>query len=182
MLQIRINSNPTQLAYNIQNAQLNLQTTPSKVMIKTVPPSLEISQPRGELMIDNTPFYYSIGLKNISDFAQDNAAHARQALINTIARTVAEGNRLAQISNPSNAIAENATQATISKPVEITWAHLAAPNIQYKANPAQIEVSRGKVNYNSQPGTVNGDYQPGKVAIRVMQYPSIELTTVDVKV
>ena len=182
MLQLNIMSQPIRLEYNIQNAQLNLQTTPPKVEMETIPPRLEISQPLGELTIDSTAYYYSIGLKNIADFAQDNAALGREATLEAIASTVEEGNRLAQITNPSNVIADLAFESHFSKRLEIDWAPIAAPSIRYQANPANIEVIRGKLNYNPQPGIVQGDYQPGKVDIRVSQYPSVEISTVDVKV
>lgn len=182
MLQLNMTSHPIRLDYNLQNAQLNLQTTPPKVEMETIPPRLEIRQPRGELTIDSTAYYYSIGLKNITDFGRDNAAYGRQEALKAIAATVEEGNRLAQITNPSNVIADLAFESRFSRRLEIDWAPIAAPIIRYQANPAQIEVIRGKVNYNPQPGIVQGDYQPGKVDIRVTQYPSIDISTVDVKV
>lgn len=182
MLRINITTQPIRLEYNLQNAQLNLQTTAPKVDMETIPPRLEIQQPRGELTIDNTAYYYSIGLKNTTDFGRDNAAFSRQEALKAIAATVEEGNRLAQITKPTNVIADLAFESRFSKRLELDWAPIAAPEIRYQANPPQIEVIQGKVNYSPRPGTVDGDYQPGKVDIRVTQYPSIEISTVDVKV
>lgn len=182
MLQINITSQPIRLEYNLQNAQLNLQTTPPKVEMETIPPRLEIRQLRGELKIDSTAYYYSIGLKTNADFARDNVALARQEALDAITSTVEEGNRLAQITNPSNVIADLAFESRFSRHLEIDWAPIAAPSVRYHANPPQIEVTRGKVNFNPLPGSVQGDYQPGKVNFRVTQYPSIEISTVDVKV
>ena len=182
MLQLNITSHPIRLDYNLQNAQLNLQTTPPKVEMETIPPRLEISQPRGELTIDNTAYYYSVGLKNMADFGRDNAAFGRREALKAIAATVEEGNRLAQITKPTNVIADLAFESRFSKRLELDWALIAAPEIRYQANSPQIEVIRGKVNYSPHPGTVNGDYQPGKVDIQVTQYPSVEISTVDVKV
>jgi hypothetical protein len=70
----------------------------------------------------------------------------------------------------------------ISEAPEIALAPIAPPNIQYQANPVQLNAIAGKVNFTIQPGKVRGDYQPGNVDIRVIQYPSIEFSTVDVKV
>lgn len=182
MLQLNITTQPIRLEYNLQNAQLNLQTNPPKVEMETIPPRLEISQPRGELTIDNTAYYYSVGRKNMTDFGRDNATFGRQEALKAIAATVEEGNRLAQITKPTNVIADLAFESRFSKRLEIDWAPIAAPDIRYQASPAQIEVIRGKVNYNPQPGVVQGDYQPGKVDIRVTQYPSVQISTVNVKV
>lgn len=182
MLQININTQPIRLDYNTQNARLNLQSTQVKVQTELVPATLEIRQPRGELTVDSTPCRYSMGLKNIADFARDNAALGRQSAMGAIARIVDEGNQMAQIEYRSNAIVNIASNSNISQAPEVVLGHIASPNVQYQVNRPQIDVTVGKVNTTVQPGSVQGDYQPGRVDIRVTQYPSIEISTVDVKV
>lgn len=182
MLQINISTQPIRLDYQIQNAKLNLQTTPPLLDIQTTPAIMEIQQPHGVLTIDGTPCRYSIGLKNNADFAQDNAALARQSVIEGIGRAAEEGRRLTQIENKTNAIAEIAAESNVSELPDITWAHVDAPIIHYEASPVQFNPIAGRVNYNLKPGTVQGDYQRGSVNIQVIQYPSIEMSVVDVKV
>jgi len=182
VLQINISTQPIRLGFTTQNAQLNLQATRPKVQMETTPATLEISQPRGELTIDTTPCRYSIGLKNNADFARDNATLGKQTVMNTIARVVQEGHQLARIENKTNAIADIAANSTRSEVPGVTWAHIDSPDIHYQANPVQFNATAGKVNITVQPGTVQGDYQRGSVDIRVTQYSSIEMSTVDVKV
>lgn len=182
MLQLNITTQPIRLDYNIQNAKLNLQTTPAKVQMETTPAMLEIRQPRGELTIDQYPSRYSIGLKNNADLARDNAALGKQSVRNAIARIVEEGNQYARIESKSNAFADIAAASSFSEVPGITLARIEAPDIRYQANPVQFNSIAGKVNSTLQPGTVQGDYQPGSVDIRVTQYPSIKFSTVDVKV
>ena len=182
MLQINISTQPIRLDYHSQNAQLNLHSTRPQLQMEQPSATLEIRQPRGELTIDTTPCRYSIGLKNNTDFARDNATLGRQTAMNTIARIAQEGNQLAGIENKSDALADIAAGSNIPEIPEIAWVHIDSPNIHYQANPVQLNVSVGKVNLTVQPGTVRGDYQPGSVDIRVTRYPSIEMSTVDVKV
>ncbi|MBC2723261.1 DUF6470 family protein [Desulfosporosinus sp.] len=182
MLRINISTQPIRLDYNTQNAKLNLQSTPPKVEMERTPATLEIRQPKGELTIDQTPYRYSIGFKNIADFARDNAELGRQTALDTIARIVEEGNQMARFETKTNVIANLAFDASIGDVPEITWAPIAAPKIHYQANPAEINAMAGKVNVTIQPGKVDGDYQPGNVDIQVTQYPSIEFSTIDVKV
>lgn len=182
MLQINISTRPLQLEYTIKNAQLNLQTTPTKLQMQTTRPLLEIRQPQGELTIDSTPSRYSIGLKNNADFARDNAEFGRQTVMNTIARIAQEGHILAAIENKTNAIAKIVANSTLSEVPPITLAPIEAPNISYQASPVQFNLIEGKINFNMQPGSIQGDYQPGSVDFRVTQYPSITMSTVDVKV
>jgi len=182
MLQINISTQPIRLSYTTQNAQANLQTTPPSVQMETTAATLEIHQPQGELTIDMTPCRYSIGIKNNVDFARDNAALGRQTAMKTIARIVQEGNQLARIETNSNALADIAADSTRSEVPGVTLARIDAPEIHYQANPVQFNPTAGKVNVTVQPGTVQGNYQPGSVDIRVTQYPSIEMSTVDLKV
>ena len=48
MLQINISTQPIRLDYTINNAKLNLQSTPAKLQMETMAATLEIHQPRGE--------------------------------------------------------------------------------------------------------------------------------------
>ena len=182
MLQINISTQPIRLDYTIRKAQLNLQSPPPKVQKETTPATLEIRQPWGELTIDTTPCRYSIGLKNNADFARDNAALGRQAVMEGIARVVQEGTQYARIESKSDAFAEIAAASSISEVTGLTLAPIEAPDIHYQAKPVQFNPVAGNINYTVQPSTVQGDYQPGSVDIRVTQYPSIQFSTVDVKV
>lgn len=182
MLQINISTQPARLEYNIKNAQLNLQSKRPVLQMETAPATLETHQPRGELSIDMTPCRYSIGLKNNADFARDNAELGRQTAREAVARIVQEGDRLAHIESKADALADIAADACYTEVPEVTLAHIDLPNIQYQANAVQFNPIAGKVNYTVQPGTVQADYQPGSVDVQVVQYPSVQFSTVDVKV
>ncbi|WP_407307280.1 DUF6470 family protein [Desulfosporosinus sp. SB140] len=183
MLQLNISTQTTRLDYNIQNARLNLQTTRPNLQMETTPSTLEMRQPYGELTIDSTPCRYSIGFKNNTDFARDNAEFGRQTAKNAIARIVEDGDKLAAIQNKTNAIADIAAKNSAHTEIpRVTLAYVALPNISYHAEPVQFTPIEGKINYNLEPGKVQGDYQPGSVDIRVSQYPSVEISVVDVKV
>ena len=182
MLQINISTQPIRLDYTTKNAQLNLQSPPPIVQTETTPATLDIRQPRGELTIDSTPCRYSIGLKNNTDFARDNAALGKQAVMEGIARVAQEGTQYARIESNADAFADIAANSSISEVPGITLAHIEAPDIHYQANPVQFNATLGKINGTILPSPVQGDFQPGSLDIRVTQYPSIQFSTVDVKV
>ncbi|AFQ45767.1 DUF6470 family protein [Desulfosporosinus meridiei] len=182
MLQINISTQPIRLDYTNNSAKLSRQTTQPKVEIETTPPTVEIYQPRGELTIDQYPCRYSIGLKNIADFARDNAALGRQTAMDAIARIAQEGNQLARIESKTDAIVDIAANSALSEAPEITYAYIESPEIHYQANPVQFNPKYGKVELNLKRGTIEGNYQPGSVNVQVTQYPSVEISFVDVKV
>jgi len=182
MLQIQISTQPTRLDYTLRKAQLNLQSPPPKVQTETTPATLEIRQPWGELTIDTTPCRYSIGFKNNTDFARDNASLGKQAVMDGIARITQEGTRYAQIESKSDAFVDIAANSGISEAPGITLGHIEAPDIHYQANPVQYNATAGSLDGSILPSAVQGDYQPGSIDIRVTQYSSIEFSTVDIKV
>lgn len=102
--------------------------------------------------------------------------------MDTIGRIAEEGNRMAHIASKEPVFANLAAESSIASPLDITLAPIAAPDIQYRVSPVEVSSTPGKINFTVEPGTVQGDYQPGSVDIRVSQYPSIEMSAVDVKV
>lgn len=182
MLQLNIRSYPIRLEYNTINAQVNRKTTLPKVEMETIPPRLEIKQPQGELTIDSTEYYHSIGLKTRATLSREFAAQGKQAALDAIAATVAEGDRLAQIANPANAFAELAFQSRFDPKGELSFEPIAPPDVQYQANPAQIRLIPGKVNYSPQQGIIDANYQRGDVDFRVTHYPDVKISVVDVQV
>ncbi|WP_026183956.1 DUF6470 family protein [Desulfitobacterium hafniense] len=183
MLQLSMRSYPIRLEYTIQNAQLNMKKHLPMVEMENIRPQLQISQPAGKLTIDSTEYYHSIGLKTRAALSQENYDRGRKAAMDGIAAIVEKGNRLAQISNPAiNAIADMAYESCFEEKGELSFEPIVAPTIRYEASPAQIEVIPGKLNYNLVRGRVDANYQPGKVDIRVAQYPRLEISVVDVEV
>lgn len=182
MLQLSITSHPIRTAYNLKNAQLNMHTTLPLMEMETVSPKLEISQPRGKLTIDCTDYYYSVGRKTLAAMMRDFAAEGKRAALEAIAATVEEGNRMLRITKEPDAIVNMAFETRFSGLRELEWAPIEAPVIRYEASPAQIELIRGKVNYAPRPGGTEYEFQPGKVDIQVTQFPSLEISVVDVQI
>jgi hypothetical protein len=181
MLQIRIEPHPIQLAYTTHNARLDLRTERAQVVIDATPARLDIRQPLGKLSIDQTPCRYAIGLKNLTDFSSDLTVTNRQAVLEGTGRAAGEGRRAALIENPANAFADIAADAMLDDMVELTMGWIPSPDISYEAQPAAINPIPGNLSYEVRPGGVQGEYQPGKVDIQVVQYPSLEITVVDVR-
>lgn len=181
MLRLNISQQYAKLDINTTRPVLNLQATSPQIQIDSEPAKLEIRQAKGELEIDNTPYRYSIGIKNIQEMARDNAQAGRQTALETIGRIAEEGNRLASIENGGNPIADMAAESSIVEAPEITWSHIEPPNINYRMTPAQIEVTPGKLDINLQRGTVDSNLQRGTVDIRIGQYQSIKFWTTENK-
>jgi hypothetical protein len=175
-------SHPIRTAYNIQNAQLNMHTTLPLMEMETTPPKLDIQQPQGKLTIDSTEYYNSVGLKTRTALMRDFADEGKRAVMEAIAATVEEGNRLLNIAKEPDAITSMAFETRFSEQGKLEWTPIAAPVIRYDASKPQIELVRGRVDFTPRPGGTEYEYQPGKIDIQVTQYPSLEISVVDIRI
>jgi len=182
MLRLQIQTYPIRLEYQTHNSRLQWETTLPKVEMERTPPQLEIRQPKGRLSIDNTPFFHSIGLKDITTLIREFAAEGRQAALEAIGKIVAKGDRLADLKAPGNTIGELAADSRIKQMGELTWTPIEAPIIRYEASPVEINFIRGKVNFTPHNAVIDSDYIPGKVEFKVTQYPRVEISVIDVEV
>ncbi|MBP1763064.1 MAG: hypothetical protein H6Q65_122 [Firmicutes bacterium] len=156
---------------------LELQSPKAKLSIETEAAKLEIRQPAGVLEIDGTASRASIGLKTPTQFALDQAEAGRQTVLETIARTAQNGDRLARIQSGETAIAEIAADEALEGPLDITWAPLAPPEIHFMMQKAEITVAPVKPQIQAEPSPVQAQYTPGSVDIRIAQYEGIRFWT-----
>lgn len=182
MLILNVATEPLKLGYTIQKPFLGLQTTAPQLEIETQAAKLDIRQAKGTLEIDQAPCRASYGIRSQSEFTRAFAEEGWQAGLEGIGRRAAEGERLARIESGENAIVEMAYESTLPQEGELTWAHLAAPEIRYTVTPPQVEVTPGDIQLQLRRGTVEPDFQRGKVNIEVQQYNRVRFWTTENKV
>ena len=176
MLVLNVATQAIKTEINIQKASLDSQTTMPQIKITTEAAKVEIHQPNGELTIDQTKSRYAMGIKNIGDLCRDNGQDGKQAAIEAVGRIAEDGNRLARIESKEYAVVEMAADKNISEQRELTLASIPRPEISYKRNPPQINVTDAKLDIVVNPReSVEGKFHPGKVELRVIQYPSIKM-------
>jgi hypothetical protein len=177
MITLNISQQYGKIAINTQNASSNLTTTPPKLNIETEPTKVEISQPKGILEIDGTPFRASYGIKTQTQFTQDFAAMSRQAASEGISRICSEGERMANIGTGENVIPNIAADNLMEEVPEVTLVPLIPPDIRYYAQAPQINWTIGTLSITAVRGTLQSNYQPAQVNISMAQYPSIKMWT-----
>ncbi len=175
MLTLNISQQYAKIDITTVRADSNLTTTPPRLMINTEAATVEISQPEGELEIDWRPFRASYGIKDNDQFARDNAERGRQIAFDTIGRIAQDGDQLANIESGQDAVAALAAEANVTPVPEVIWAWLEPPAIQYTAHQPEFRPTPARFSTELIRGTVNINYQPYQVNIRMAQYPSITM-------
>lgn len=179
MLTLNISQQYAKISITTTRADMGLTTTRPRLSIDTEPATVEISQPKGELEIDWDPFRASYGIKTSSQFARDCAELGRQAVLEGIGRIAEEGDRMAKTKSGEDAIVAMAAESSSPPVPEITWAYLEPPSIRYTAHPPIFKPTPGHLNIELERGTINMDYKPATVDIRMAQYPSIKMWVTD---
>lgn len=177
MLRLQMESQPLRYDLAIQPAKMQLQTQQAKLQIETEPATVEITASKGKLLIDHTPWRYSLGIKNNVDFVKDAAAEGKQAALEAIARLAQQGRRLADISGGGNAIAQLAKESTRQPQRSLTFAPLAGPDISYEMTPVRYNSQPAQLRIHATVGSVSNETQPGSVSMQITQYPSLRMWT-----
>ncbi|MFD1020303.1 DUF6470 family protein [Thalassobacillus hwangdonensis] len=175
--QIRIQSQSARIGMDSKDAELTMQQPNAQVSIQQPKADLSIKQKKGKLSIDQTNAWNNIGLKSSFVRTRETADHARQALLEGIARISQEGDELMRIENDGNPIA---AQAERNARYEFFVQHGGMPtydlvNLSYEVGGAEIDVRPNKPVIDVIPQKPQINYTKGDVSIYIEQYPELNI-------
>lgn len=182
MIQLHSASQSARMEITSQPAVLELKSPRAKLSIETEAAKLEIHQPAGILEIDGTANRASIGLKTPTQFARDIAELGKNTVMETTAQIARNGDRMARIQSGENAVVEIAAEESADKPLAVTLAPLAPPEIHYMVQKPEITLISVKPQIQAEPSPVQAQVILGKVDIRMAQYASIRFWTTGSKI
>lgn len=179
MNNLRITTTDAKIGIQSTRGYYTMSSPKGEQTITTTKPKMTISGEPKKVIIDSYECWAERGFKNNIDLLSESASLGRQATLNSIARIVADGNRMADIRkrtpNPIPEIAAknsrppmhefNYTVIPKSKPKitvvggqSIDW-QLGTTNIDYSPRKPEINYTRGKVEvYMKQHHDINIEY------------------------
>lgn len=175
---ISIRQYPAKLGIDADLGKQSIEQPRATVEIQTEKPQTEIYSPRGDLEIDQTRAWEALGLGNIMESLQAIYREARNVGMEGIARRVEYGNRLARIQDGGNPIADHARELSFEF-YEFNYvgeASIDNVDISYTAHKPEINVTEGKVHFNTQYNKPVVSYDRGKLDIYMMDYGRVEIT------
>jgi len=157
-------------------SQVNIKTTPAKLLLNPEPAKLEITRDRGgldietepiKLDLDNRAFFDSLGLKSISAFADDNVAKSQKAVLEVMARYAREA-EIKATPKCNNAISQIGIMRT-QKSIEMMLVFIPeeGPEINWTGGTIDIEYTLDKLNFNWCIQDLKGTYIPYSVEYSV---------------
>ncbi|TMV47172.1 hypothetical protein FE783_23305 [Paenibacillus mesophilus] len=181
--------------YRLQHAKLHIDADLGKYDIqqprptfemKRIDPKLDIRQPRGDLQVDASKAWDALAHGGNLEMMHRIYSSARNVAMDGIARIVENGNKLAAIHLGGEPIADNAQEGLAGFP-EMDYAGPASydnVDITYTARKAEIEVTPGRIEFNTKVNNPIVEYNRGKMEIYMKQYPNVEMIPpqIDMKV
>jgi hypothetical protein len=169
-----------------QYARIGIDADPSKLEmrqpkalleIRTERPRLDIESPKGQLSIDQTKAWDALALGGHLKTSDRIYGENKRITLDAIGRIVQDGNRLAAIHLPTNAIADLAEERSSESVPWIIVGPAAFDNvdIQYVARKPRFEPIRGTVSIDTSPNRPEINFTRGNLDIHMLQYNKVEI-------
>ncbi|PKM77592.1 MAG: hypothetical protein CVU90_07010 [Firmicutes bacterium HGW-Firmicutes-15] len=170
MIQLRIEQQYAMIGMDIRKPSINLHSTLPSIELQTSPAELEMESPRPRIHIDQRQCFADAGLKSPSVLSEDCVARARSQALEGIGRRVSEGNQLAKINGATVAdVAGNSYIFEDKVDFNCTAIPKQRPEISFDLQPVAVNFRRGEVQLQLRRGTVENNFEWGKVDIYLRQ-------------
>ena len=175
MMQVRISTHPTRLAFQTRDASLDQRSQRAQMRISAEPAQLDVQQSKVRLSVDSSACRAARGSYDSAGFSDQMAQQGQQAAQAAVSQYVQTGNRLAEISSPANTVVQMVTDRNTAQtqPVSIGWGFVPMPEIRFDVQPLAMNWSAPQLDYQVQPADLTGTYTRGEVDIQVAQYADI---------
>lgn len=153
--ELRVTNTHGIIGINKNDAVLSVSQPPAELQISTEPAQLNATTRQAQVVIDQRQCFSEAGLKGFLELTDEFAQRGRQAALEAIAQTVAEGNRKANIKVKADAVGEIAASKVFWAPDEfnITLMPKSRPKIDFV----------GGISFNPRPGEVNINFTANSV-------------------
>lgn len=179
-MQLRITSQMARIGLDISKPTLSLQSTRPRVEVDTAPARLDITSPRPRVIIDQSQCFADEGRRGLLDFALYCSQNSRSEFSDAIDKRVSDGHHLAAIYAGSSIadLGKEAMQAG-QHVFEIRAIPQQPPTIEADIQPVSINFEPARVNTSLNKGTVDHQFQWGKVETYIKQPNDIDIQWID---
>jgi hypothetical protein len=175
---IKIYTEPAKLSIDGDLGQYDMKQPRPGFELEQPKAKMEIQSPRGDLEIDQSKAWDALGLANNLEVMSRIYSQAPNIALQGIAKIVEDGNKMGDLRNRSNVIADLAQEVKVSFP-EFDYVGEASydnVDIHYTAHKAEINVTPSEIVLNAKVNNPQVEYKRGKLDIYVQNYGKIEIT------
>lgn len=181
LLRLSIQQTYGKLGIETENARQTIESPRGELNIETKPEVVHSNIQSGTLTIDSSEAWHAMAkgghfkLMNMIYSQMDSIA------LQAIAKKVEDGNRMAMITNKSDAFADLAQDSMqrILPTQFVGEASFLNVKVNYEAHPYQAETQPAELHINYTQQKVQAEYQAGKVNLSVQQEYKIDIRVSD---
>ena len=175
---IQIRQTPALLGIEQERANLNLRQPRATMEMNIEAPKIQQRQPMGDLHIDQSKAWAALGVGSHMNAMHTIYSSSRNEAMRGIARIAQEGDRMMQIHNKTDAVAEIAKsrlQTNYSNISIVGEASYDNVDVSFTARRPELELIRGSVDLSVTPNLPQMSFQRGSINIYMIQYNSIQI-------
>lgn len=177
--QIQIYQQSGSIGINGQRGQQSLQQPRASVNMRQVAPVLQISQPNGNLQIDQDKAWDALGLASNRTVMNRIYTQAENVALKGIARRMQDGERLGNLAklngnNPIPGMAKDWRETSIEYNIKAPASCLNV-DVNYTQGNLSIDAQAGYVDRDVQVNAPINNYTRGQLDIYMLQRPSIDV-------
>ena len=183
-MDLRITTTPALIGIDRTPGGFDMRQPKADMELNIEHPKVEIRTEHGQVRIDQSQCFSEAGLKSFSELTADNAAFARQKVMQTIEKIGRQGDELMAIEAKYDPIPGQAEENAF------TWDDVvfnfdlipkSRPKVDFVGGTVDIQVKEGRVNLQVQVNKPIINYTPTKLDIYLRQKNSINIEYVGSK-
>ena len=175
---IQIRQQPARIGFDADIGTLEMRQPQAIVEQNTTPSQMELKQPKGELIIDQSKAWDALMIGSNATLMNHIYSQSKNIALQGIARIVENGNRMADIVNGGNPFAEIAMQEAFQ---DLELDYVSTPpsisnvEIDYQMNKPIINISKAEVHFDVQIQRPEINYNRGKMEVYLLQHAHVEI-------
>jgi len=177
-LRLSIRQTYSQIGVTTTNAKVEIESPDGELSIDQKPAKIEIEAPPGKLTVDSSAAWTALGRGSHLEWMSSVYGQIHGIVMQNVAGIVEDGNRLANIANPNDAVAEIAySNSKIKSPVNFVGGHpsFTNVNVKFEPNDPTINVEPQKADIEFIPQKPQLQYTKGNVELYLRQKNSINI-------
>jgi len=175
---IQMRHQDARIGIDAEPGVMNIRQPKADLEIRTEPAVVSIRSGAGKLDIDQSRAWDALGASNILSTLDRIHSQARNVALDYIAQTAEKGDRLADLNNRENTLAELGKEVSLSfRELDyLGYASSGNVDINYTPTPVAIDVQTGGAAIHAEARKPEIQYDRGKLDIYVAQKAMLEIT------
>lgn len=172
---LKIQSTTARIAIETQKAKMYIDNKAPLLTHQREDTKLQVRTEKPKVLIDQYECFAAVGFKNPLDLARDEAQRAYQQVLQFIAETAQDGDRLAQIHKGGNPVIDIAVRKSLRQ-AQIDVGEFPVPQPKFDVvGSVNVDWIPGNLTFDSELHPVSYEVTPHKVNIYLEQKNSIDI-------